>query len=70
MKMQKFAILVRKILNINMLKIKESYIVRDYCYYRGEYRGSAHCICNLNYVYLHQLLKLFTMDLIMITILS
>ena len=23
--------------------------VRDHCHYRGEYRGAAHCICNLKY---------------------
>ena len=32
-----------------MSKIKKNHKVRDYCYYAGQYRGSAHSICNLKY---------------------
>ena len=47
-----------KICNICKEKFKNKYLkdkryhkVRDHCHYTGEYRGSAHSICNLELVY-------------------
>ena len=31
------------------LKDEEYHKVRDYCHYKGEYRGAAHNICNSKY---------------------
>ena len=31
------------------VKDKKCRKVRDHCYYKGEYRGAAHSICNLKY---------------------
>ena len=39
----------------NCLKDKKYCKIRDNCYYRGEYRGAAHSICNLKYTYLKRL---------------
>ena len=47
--MQKHVIFVKKNLKTNMLNIKRYCKVRDHCYYTGEYRGTAHNICNLKY---------------------
>ena len=49
MKMQKIAIFVKKILKIDMLKIKKYLKVRDHYHYIGEYRGAAHRICNVKF---------------------
>ena len=40
---------VRKILNINMLKIKKYHKVRDHCRYTGKYKGAPYGIYNLEY---------------------
>ena len=40
---------VRKILNINMLKIRKYHEVRDHCHYTGKYKGAPHGIYNLEY---------------------
>ena len=40
---------VRKILNINVLKVKKYHKVRDHCHYTGKYKGAPHGIYNLEY---------------------
>ena len=47
--MQKSVIFLKKILKIDMWKIKNIVKVRDHCHYTGEYRGATHSICNLEY---------------------
>ena len=47
MKMQKYDILVKKNLKMNMWKIKKYCKVRDHCHYAGEYRGAVNYIYNL-----------------------
>ena len=58
--MQKSITFVKKSLKTNMLKIKKYRKVRDHFDYTVKYRGTAHNICNLNFI----------MDLTMIIILS
>ena len=50
------------------IKDKKYCKVRDHCHYTGEYRGAAHNISNLKYSTPKKIF--FTMDLIMIIILS
>ena len=40
-------------------KDRKFYTVRNHCYYRGEYRGSVHTICNLKYRISTYILKVF-----------
>ena len=47
--MQKSAIVLKKYLKINMLKIKKYRKVRDHFHYKSKYRGAAHSIYNLKY---------------------
>ena len=49
MKMQIFAIFVNENLEDRYAKDKKDHKVTYHCYYRGEYRGAAHSLCNLNY---------------------
>ena len=49
MKMDKYVIILRKRLNINILKKKKYRKVRDHCHYTGKYRGVAHSTCNLKF---------------------
>ena len=47
--MQIFAIFVNENFEDRYAKDKKNHKVRYYCYYRGEYRGAAHSLCNPNY---------------------
>ena len=38
---------------------KKHYKVRDYCHYKGKYRGAAHNICNLRYKIPKEILAVF-----------
>ena len=49
MKMHKYVIILRKRLNINILKKKKYRKVRDHCHYTGKYRGVTHSTCNLKF---------------------
>ena len=49
MTMQKSVIFINEKFKINMEKIKKHCKVRNHCHYTGEYRYSAHRICNLKY---------------------
>ena len=40
--MQQLVIFVKKILKIDITKIKKYRKVRDHCHYKGEYRGTVH----------------------------
>ena len=57
-------------LKINIWKIKKYHKVRDHCHFTGKYRSVAYSICNLKYSVFKSCLKLFIIDLAMITILS
>ena len=52
------------------LKNKKYRKVRDHCHYTGEYRGTAHSICNLKYSVPKIISIVFIMDLTIIIILS
>ena len=45
----KFCYICKKEFEDKCAKYKRYYKVRDHCYYTGEYRGTAHSICNLKY---------------------
>ena len=47
--MQKFAIFVNENFEDKYAKDIKDHKVRYLCYYRGEHRGVAHSLCNLNY---------------------
>ena len=47
--MDKYVIILRKRLNIIILKKKKYRKVRDHCHYTGKYRGVAHSTCNLKF---------------------
>ena len=47
--MQKFAIFVNENFEDKYGKDIKDHKVRYLCYYRGEHRGVAHSLCNLNY---------------------
>ena len=49
--------------------IKKNDKLRDHCHYTKNYRGAAHNICNLRYKIPKEIPVVFTMDLLMITIL-
>ena len=75
MKMQNYVIFVKKKkkkneLKTNIWKIKKYHKVRDHCHCTGKYRSVAYSICNLKYSAFKSCLKLFIIDLAMITILS
>ena len=60
----------KKKLENKYLEDKKFHKVRDYCHYIGEYRGAAHCICNLKYSVPKRIPRVFIMDQTMIIILS
>ena len=64
------AIFVKIVLKINILQIKIIVKAKDHCHFRREYRGAAHSIRNLKYSLPKEIPIIFTMDLIMIIILS
>ena len=49
MKIQNFAIFVKKSLKINILKTKKYCNVREHCHYTGKCRGAVYSIRNLKY---------------------
>ena len=52
------------------MKDKKYCIVRDHCYFTGEYRGGVDSICNLKDSVPKKFQELFITDLSMIIILS
>ena len=64
------AIFVKKVLKINILQIKIIVKAKGHCHFRREYRGAAQSIRNLKYSLPKEIPIIFTMDLIMIIILS
>ena len=49
MKMQKFVIFGKEKCENKYLKDRKYQAVRDHCHYTGQYRGTAHSICQLKY---------------------
>ena len=51
--MQKVIIFAKKNFELNIrAKDKKDHKVSHHCYYTGEYRGTAHRLCNLGMVYI------------------
>ena len=48
MKKQKICYISKGKFENKYLKDKKYHKVRSHCHYKGEYRGAAHRICNLN----------------------